>query len=224
MKTVLSTRRLDKSHSSRMEGMGIRWECYDAISIRFLEAQIPEGFHHLVFTSKNGVRGFLKNRQADGSQHSDFSCFCVGEKTRSFLEENGFFVAKMAQNAAELGDFIATLNENGPFLIFTGNRNRPELGEKLRRNQIAYTELPVYETHLNPKKFEEDFDCILFFSPSGVRSFTSENESQKAIALCIGDTTAGEAQQFFSRVVTADKPTVDAVVDKLIDIIPALTK
>ena len=224
MTTVLSTRSLDTFQSSRLAKAGIHLENYDALTIRFLETEIPNTFHHYVFTSKNGVKGFLKNKRPDRKDQRDFTCYCVGEKTRLFLEENDFFVIKTAENAEELGNFLVNSAKKGPFLIFTGNRNRPEIRDKLSRNQIAYTELQVYETHLNSKKFEEDFDCILFFSPSGVRSFTAGNKPQKGLALCIGETTAGEAQHFFSRVVTADKPTADAVVDKLIEIIPALTK
>lgn len=224
MKNVLSTRRLDKSQSLRIANAGIRLENYDAISIRFLETEIPPNFNKYVFTSKNGVKGYLKNRRPDQQDSGDITSYCVGEKTQLFLKENGLFVTKMAQNAEELGDFLANSGKTGSFLIFTGNRNRPELGDKLRENQIAFTEIQVYETDLNPKKFEDDFDCFLFFSPSGVRSFVAENELQKGLALCIGETTAGEARQFFSRVVTADKPTADAVIDKLIEIIPAQTK
>jgi uroporphyrinogen-III synthase len=147
----------------------------------------------------------------------------VGEKTKSFLEENGLFVAYMFENAADLGNFIVNQGEIGPFLIFTGNRNRPEIVENFKDNNIAYTEVMVYETHLNPRTFEKQFQCVLFFSPSGVQSFVQANSTSDALALCIGETTADEARKHFTRVLVAERPTAQAVLDKLLKIYPTFT-
>ncbi|NER09804.1 uroporphyrinogen-III synthase [Muriicola jejuensis] len=222
MNAVLSTRSLEKAQQTRLAKAGIEVECYDAIRFEFTEVTLPQGFDHLIFTSKNGVKGFLNNLKTETGLKKKLACYCVGEKTRAYLIENGFFVAKMSQNSADLGDFLVNTGEKGPFLIFTGNRNRPELKEKFEENGIPFKELMVYQTHSVPKKLGKKFDGILFFSPSGVQSFIAANGPQNATAICIGETTAEEARKHFQRVAVADTPTTDHVIDKLIEINPTL--
>ncbi|GGD48989.1 uroporphyrinogen-III synthase [Muriicola marianensis] len=223
MNSVLSTRNLSSSQLALLAKSGIGMECYDAILIKLLKAELPEGFDEYIFTSKNGVKGYLKNRVPEAENQKKITCYCVGEKTQAFLEEKGLFVAKMTQNSRELGDFLVKNDKKGPFLVFTGNRNRPELGSKLEEHQIPFREVLVYETHLNPKKIEKNFQILLFYSPSGVQSFVQVNDPKDETALCIGETTAREARKHFRKVVVADKPTTDNVIEKLIENFPTLS-
>ena len=85
---------------------GIDIEDYDAISIKQLDIVIPKGFTQYIFTSKNGVKGYLRNLNSEIPGSSNIICHCVGEKTSSFLAENGLIVAEIAQNASELGHFL----------------------------------------------------------------------------------------------------------------------
>ncbi len=222
MKAILSTRILDKTQETRLKNAGIAIESYDAIHIQYLDNEIPEGYNHLIFTSKNGVKGYLRNLNTSPANTKDITCFCVGEKTKSFLEEIGFFVGKMAQNSSQLGEFIAEKGKKGPFLIFTGNRNRPELRKILEENEIPFREVMVYETVENPKKFDKAYQCILFYSPSGVHSFITANSPNNAMAICIGETTAREARKHFQTVLVAETPTTDNVIDTLIKNYPIL--
>jgi uroporphyrinogen-III synthase len=50
----------------------------------------------------------------------------------------------------------------------------------------------VYSTTETCPKLEKDYDLILFFSPSGVRSISAKNDISKAVKVCIGPTTARE--------------------------------
>ena len=78
---------------------------------------------------------------------------------------------------------------------FCGNLKRDELNEILTQNKIEVNEIEVYRTVLNERKFEEVFDAVLFYSPSGVQSFIEDNETNESIAFCIGQTTANEAKK-----------------------------
>ncbi|MEY8020278.1 uroporphyrinogen-III synthase [Muriicola sp. SD30] len=222
MMSILSTRSLDKTQMSMLKNAGISIETYDAISITHLNTEIPTAFSHYIFTSKNGVRAYLKNRKEYLPHPDELLCYCVGEKTKSLLEEKGLKVVKMTNNASELAHFIVNESEKGPFLVFTGNRNRPDLGNILRQNGISFREIKGYETHLNPHSFECEFSCILFYSPSGINSFLTANKPGNSMAICIGETTAKEARKHFIKVKIADKATTDAVLDKLIEIYPTL--
>ncbi len=223
MNSVLSTRSLSSSQLALLAKSGIGIECYDAILIKLLKAELPEGFDKYIFTSKNGVKGYLKNRIQGAENQKKITCYCVGEKTQAFLEEKGLFVAKMTEYSRELGDFLVVNDKNGPFLVFTGNRNRPELGRKLTEHKIHFQEVMVYETQLHPKKFEKDFQILLFYSPSGVQSFVQANDQKDATALCIGETTAREARKHFQKVIVAKKPTTDNVIETLIEHFPKLS-
>ncbi|WP_372944580.1 uroporphyrinogen-III synthase [Muriicola sp.] len=223
MKSVLSTRSLNNAQLALLANSGIGVESYDAIGVTILDVDIPEGYTQYIFTSKNGVKGYLKNKISGVENQKKITCYCVGEKTQAILEEKGLFVAKMTEYSRELGDFLVENDKNGPFLVFTGNRNRPELGRNLTEHKIHFQEVMVYETQLHPKKFEKDFQILLFYSPSGVQSFVQANDQKDATALCIGETTAREARKHFQKVIVAKKPTTDNVIETLIEHFPKLS-
>ncbi|HAV55223.1 MAG TPA: uroporphyrinogen-III synthase, partial [Aequorivita sp.] len=90
---------------------------------------------------------------------------------------------------------------------------------KLKENHIAFEEIEVYKTTLNPKKFERQFDAILFFSPSGVRSYCEERSNlinDEPTFVCIGTTTASEAKKYSENVVIANATTVESVIAKTV--------
>ncbi|MGW9684736.1 uroporphyrinogen-III synthase [Flagellimonas sp. 2504JD1-5] len=214
MKTVLSTKILTPSQKELLLNSGIGFVEYNALEFEFLDVEIPTDCSNLIFTSKNAVKAFLK--LSDEPNFSNYHAYCVGEKTKSFLEENGLNVVKMAQNASELGDFIAKNHKNTNFLFLSGNQRRSELPELLEKNNIRYKEVQIYNTHLRPKKFNRIFDGVLFFSPSGIRSYFQENEIGQSWAFCIGPTTASEAKKHTDQIIIANKPTVENVLVQVI--------
>src|SRR6056297_1351940 len=104
MKTVLSTKMLSLSQKELFLNSGLGLVEYDALKIEFLDVKIPLDHTNYIFTSKNTVKVFLK--QTDGLDRSKFHAFCVGDKTRSLLEENGVTVVESTQYASELGKII----------------------------------------------------------------------------------------------------------------------
>ncbi|UII77481.1 uroporphyrinogen-III synthase [Flagellimonas sp. HMM57] len=209
MKTVLSTKLLSPSQKELFLNSGIGMVEYDALHIEFLDIAIPDNYQNYIFTSKNAVKAFL-NR----SKHLDrnkCNAFCVGEKTRMLLEESGMKVIKAEENASDLGDFIIKNHENEKFLFLCGNLRREELPEMLSRNKIRCTQIIAYNTHLIPRKFNRIFDGILFFSPSGIKSYTQENSISKSLAFCIGNTTANEVKKHTDKIIIANRPTVENV-------------
>ena len=58
----------------------------------------------------------------------------------------------------------------------------------------------------------------MFFSPSGVASYISENKDQtNTRAFCIGQTTAASAKEHFKSVVVAPTNTIESVLKKTIE-------
>ena len=119
------------------------------------------------------------------------NCFCVGHKTKFILEKNGLKVIEIGQNATELAQKIAKNYKNCVFYYFCGTIRREELPKALKSEKISLFEVKTYKTALKTKKFDQNWDGILFFSPSGVASYISENKDQRNThAFCIGQTTA----------------------------------
>jgi uroporphyrinogen-III synthase len=192
---------------------GIQVVQHDGISISMNDFDFPRKYDYYIFTSRNAVKAYLnKTKNKAPSQTSDAPCFCVGQKTRTYLLENGLKVHKMAENASELANFIVKNYQNASFLLLLGNRSRPELRQQLSENAINFDVVEVYTTSLTPKKFYEDFDGILFFSPSGVQSFTQENELSQHVAFCIGETTAMEAKKYTTKTRISLETTVESVI------------
>lgn len=214
MKTVLSTKRLSPTQKALLCDSGMTVVEYDALQIQFLEVHIPLDDHNYILTSQNAVHVLLQQTQA--AHRSKYRAFCVGEKTKTLLEENGISVLKMTNSAADLAHWIVKSRSNEAFLFVCGHQKREELPQILAKHKIPCKEVVVYTTHLVPKKFDQPFTGILFFSPSAVQSYTLKNTIGDCWAFCIGDTTAHEAKKYTDRIVIPHKPTIENVLDKAI--------
>ena len=218
MTTILSTRKLSPAQEAMFFNSGIAVVQHDGIRIKINDFDLSNEHDYYIFTSGNAVKSYLnKTKNTAHNQNSDIQCLCVGKKTRSYLIENGLKVIKMAENASELANFIVKSVQNASFLLLTGNRSRPELRQQLSHHKIAFDEVEVYTTTLTPKKFYEDFDGILFFSPSGIQSFTQKNELRQCAVFCIGETTAMEAKKFTNNVRISSETTVESVIELTIN-------
>lgn len=209
MSSILSTKILSLAQKELLLNAKQNFVEYDAIKIEFIPFKIDGAYDYLVFTSKNGVKSFLQN--AICSSKVQNKAFCVGEKTKLLLEQNGLKVVEMAKNSKELGQIISKTYKTSSFLIFSGNLRRPELSIDLIKNSVRFKEIETYSTQLNYKKFDRVFDGVLFFSPSGVQSFAKENQMANSYAFCIGETTAKEARKYTNQIGIATKPTIENV-------------
>ena len=200
---------------------------FDAIKIEFTSFDVPSNIHNAIFTSQNGVNSFFEKKQPI---YKIINCFCVGEKTKALLEEYGQKVIKMTEYASELSNYLVKNHKNDSFHFFSGNIRSEEIPSKLKENNIKFEEIVVYNTALNPKKFEREFDAILFFSPSGVRSYFELNNPinpsrvlnpgrVKPVAVCIGTTTASEAKKYTDNVIISNSTTVESVIAKAVKIL-----
>ncbi|RXG26345.1 uroporphyrinogen-III synthase [Leeuwenhoekiella polynyae] len=212
-KTVLSTKKLTPSQKNLILGAGFSVVEYDAIKIEPLDFKLPEELKNLIFTSKNGVYAFLERNHISPEKTN---CFCVGSKTEGLLKEKGFHVIKTAQNASELSDFIVKNYQKEHFTFFCSAIRRKELPEKLTENLVSFEEIIAYKTQLNTKTFNREFDAVLFFSPSGVESFTSVNTLKNTLAVCIGQTTANEVQKHTEHFTVANATTVESVIARAV--------
>ncbi|WP_298542410.1 uroporphyrinogen-III synthase [uncultured Aquimarina sp.] len=204
--TILSTKKLSTAQKGLLLNSGIGFVEYNAIEIELLDVDFNRDIKHAIFTSKNAVKAI------QNSKFSIQNCFCVGENTKKLLEENGQKVVETAQNASDLGEIISKNYKNGKFYFFCGNLRRDELPLILKEDNIELEEEIVYKTHKRSKKFDRVFDGILFFSPSAIQSYVSNNFIDKSMVFCIGNTTASEAKKYTNNIIVANKPTVENVI------------
>ena len=210
MPTVLSTKKLALNQKELLLNSGIGLVEYDAISVKIVDFSLEnKKIQNAIFTSKNAVKAL------EGRDIEIENCFCVGEKTSAYAKAKGLNILEKGDNAKELALKIVKDHTPKNFHFFCGNKRRDELPEILKENNIKFKETRVYETSLNPTKFESEFEGVLFFSPSGVKSFTELNQL-KTTAFCIGETTATEAKKYTDEVITASKPGIENVIAKVV--------
>jgi len=207
---VLSTKKLSAIQQGLFHNANISLKEYNAISIDALPFKCTNEIENAIVTSQNAARILI------ASKVQFKNVFCVGEKTASLLIENDYNIEKIAINASVLAYFIVRNHKNDSFLFFCGNKRRDELPEILTQNNVSFTEETLYNTTLNSRRFKNDFEGILFFSPSGVQSYVQENSLENSIAFCIGNTTANEAKKHTSNIVVASQATIESTIDGLI--------
>ena len=212
--TVLSTKKLSVNQKELLLNRGIGLVERDFISILPLSFDIPQIPPNIIFTSKNAVKAILEHPSKKQLQQKNI--FCVGEKTAEFLNKNGFRVSFSANYGSELASEIIKDLRDKEFLFFCGKRRLDELPKRLKDAGVKLTEIEVYDTQPVSKKIDRIFDGVLFFSPSAVKSYCSENELAESVAFCIGKTTASEARKFTSNIIVASTPSIENVIVQVV--------
>ena len=174
--------------------------------------------NNLIFSSQNAVLSLIN--QPNWEKLKTKSVFCVGIKSKELLEQYGFKVDVYMDYASELAEIITLIYHKESFTFFSGNLRKETLPKALKANKIDFNEIEVYQTKLAPFKIskEEKLDSILFFSPSGVESFLTNNKIKNEICFCIGETTAETLKNNkIKNIVIAESPTVDDVIAEVLD-------
>ena len=173
---------------------------------------------NLIFSSQNAILSLMN--QPDWEKFKTKNVFCVGIKSKEMLEQNGFKVDVYMDYASELAEIITLIYNKESFTFFSGNLRKETLPKALKVAKIDFNEIEVYQTKLAPFKIskEEKFNGILFFSPSGVESFLTNNKIKNEICFCIGETTAEALKNNkIKNIVIAESPTIDDVIAEVIE-------
>ena len=184
-----------------------------------IQREIDEAFQQsitAVFTSMNAVEVV-----ADQIKENKLSwkIYCIGTTTQQ-LVVNYFgqdAIAGTANDAASLAKLIIEDQPKGKLIFFCGDQRRDELPEILQQNSIKLKEIIVYQTTAIQHQIQKLYDGILFFSPSGVESFFSNNQlTKKTILFAIGNTTAKEIKKHSdNEIVISDEPGKENLARKM---------
>ncbi len=168
---------------------------------------------NLIFSSQNAVLSLMEQNGWEVLKTK--TVFCVGIKTKDLLELNGFKVAVYMDYASELAEIITLIYNKESYTFLSGNLRMETLPNALKSAGITFNEIEVYQTTLAPFKIseQEKFDGIMFFSPSGVESYLTNNKIKKEICFCIGTTTAKALElKKIKNIEIAEIPTIDEVI------------
>ncbi len=214
MKTVLSTKKLTEKQKIKLENAGFLVVEENFITIKRLPFSSETVYENIIVTSKNAVKGIVKQQPKLAKNR----VFCVGKKTRKLLLKKGFTVVETEDYAEDLARKIVEKYTEQSFTFFSGNLRKNTLPNTLNENNMKWNEVEVYATKLNPHKIKTPVDAILFFSPSGVKSYLKKNELQNKVCICIGKTTAKALENKTQNSVIADEPNLNKVIEKTINV------
>ena len=213
--TILFTKTIDPAIISKTLDKGFKTKFLELINFELKTiAAFPLENKSLIFTSENGVESFFKNKFSPGINNK---IYCVGSKTQLKVKSFGFSVFKTLKNAQDLRAFIAEKSNTEEFIHFCGNLSLDVLEQKLPLQNIKYQKTECYETNLLYPKTKEKFDALVFFSPSGVRSFAKHNSLENSTLFSIGETTSKELKTLTkNNIITSQEQNLNSLL-KLIN-------
>jgi len=212
MKILFTKTGIEHEVSEKLE-TGFSFDFKDLISTEITKVKAFDlTGYSLIFTSQNAVNAFFEN----GFQSLGQEIYTVGEKTAAVLKSNNLSVKKNCKNADELCQYLLNEVKKGSFLHFCGNLVLETLEKNLKSPEFNYKKLEVYSTKLLSPELNESYDAVVFFSPSGVRSFATHQSFDGKKLFAIGETTANEIKNYTeSKIIVSDKNNLDDLLNRI---------
>jgi len=224
--SILSTRPLEESLIEEAKELNIEIDVLSFIETETIHTtEVQQEIENallqssaVVFTSMNAVEAVAD--ELDGLQ-PDWKIYSIGTTTSRLVKK--YFgeeaIAGIANSASELADLIVDEGEDSELIFFCGDQRRDELPGILRNNDIEVNEIVVYQTVIVPHKVDKKYHGILFFSPSAVESFFSNNKiAALTVLFAIGNTTANALKKYSdNKIIISDEPGKDNLFRKMIE-------
>lgn len=187
------------------------------LEIEFLPLDHSDPGEIPIFTSRNGVAGFLR-----GGGNAVGRCWCVGDATANSARQAGFSPQTASGDVDTLIQAILQSGGRGPFVHFRGEHVRGNLAERLREAGKVLREDVVYAQTLRPLNtaaldlLDGEIPVILpLFSPRTAMQFATDHRGGAplligAMSQAIADALGGFAVQ---EVVIARRPNVPSMID-----------
>ncbi len=153
----------------------------------------------IIFTSRNAVDHFFRIcAESKIEMPAEMKYFCISEQTAYYLQK--YIVLRKRKlftgekTATDLFEVIKK-HKNEKFLYPCSNIRKDDIPEFMRANNFNFTEAVIYKTVAADLSdlAEVKYDCIAFFSPSGINSlfvnFPDFKQNNTRIA-AFGPTTA----------------------------------
>lgn len=130
----------------------------------------------VIFTSRNAVDHFFRIcAEAKIEMPADMKYFCISEQTAYYLQK--YIVLRKRKlftgekTAKDLFEVIKK-HKTEKFLYPCSNIRKNDIPDFMRQNKLDFTEAVIYKTVASDLSdlAEVKYDCIAFFSPSGIHS------------------------------------------------------
>ncbi|HWB26520.1 MAG TPA: uroporphyrinogen-III synthase [Chitinophagaceae bacterium] len=225
-KSILCARPIEQSLLTKAAEKGVNIQVLPFIEIRkIITPDLKNSLASLalqkidvVFTSINAVESVALNLTA---MPLNWRISCIGGVTKEAVVKHfgDEHLGARARNASALARKIVNAGVAKEVYFFCGEQRLDDLPETLRVNNIRVHEVIVYQTLQTPHEVEEDFDGIMFFSPTAVHSFFSVNTVPiNVVMFSIGKTTTATIQTYCTnRVITSEWPGQENLVDKVLE-------
>ena len=191
------------------------------ISDRILNT-VPSGSTYIALTSAVAIEVLSAHMTSETHPSiRGWKIYCLSGKTKQAILESPLSknIVGEAGTAAALAEEIIRQGIQ-EILFLCSNQRRDELPDALQAAGIKLHEVVVYESSEVPVAAPvKDLDALLFFSPSGVRSFFAANRLHPdAVCFAIGPTTAKCLGDFTrNRIVTSTSPDPKVLVEAVFE-------
>ncbi|MDL1913754.1 MAG: uroporphyrinogen-III synthase [Bergeyella sp.] len=206
---ILFTKKFEHSTIFEKMGYGSQFDCTEVITIEIRKKQpFPLKDHSLIFSSIHGVKSFFASRFKPNNNYPEKKInkiYTVGPRVKHELQMRGFPPFRTFPAAAELKDFIIKNAPKENFLHFCGNLSPSLFDKKQPLQSIGYKKIEMYTTKLLFPFIHEQYDALVFFSPSGVRSYVKHNSLEGKKIFSIGKTTENELKKFTRNLIFTSK-------------------
>lgn len=209
MPRLLSTKKLTKAQQNLILHQGWSFVEYNAIQLTSTyKASFFTNFNatNVIITSPFAASIILKEKPKIDL------LFVVGEQTCKQLSLH-YNIKETAQYGADLATIICQHYATEKFVFLCGNLRRDDIPKQLKEANISLEEYPIYSTVLSSTTITGEFDAVLFFSPSAVKSYFSSHQlSKKTTYICIGTSTAKEASKYTNQLKIASQPSIESCI------------
>ena len=211
---ILSTKILGKNLKEIFDDNKFDLFEHDFIKIGSLNFELPNHDGSWIFTSQNAVNAVFSISKSMDLIFNKI--YCVGENTKSVLSKKGQKVVKNLKNSSKLANFISKHAKNEKFIFCRSDIKNDNFTDFFKKEKIDLKEIVVYDNQPNSIVLKDKFEAIMFYSPSGIKSFLKNNQLGSSLCICIGETTASYAKNYSSNVVSCKTPSIKHVIDKTI--------
>jgi hydroxymethylbilane synthase len=210
--TVYSTKALTEGQRHLLNNnISVKSSDFIKVSVnRIPKTLLKSNLKNIIITSKNAVESLVTNFSPEELQFKNI--YCVGRRTKQLIEQKIGTVTHSENSAKKLADYLVDYMEGTEITYFCSDIRLDDLPNILADNNITVNEVDAYNTVYASLKVDDSTESIMFYSPSTVQSYISQNKPKK-IAFCIGETTAEEAKKHFKDVRIAKVPTVESVIE-----------
>lgn len=241
-KSVIVTRPKDRAGtlSQRLRSLGAdvtEFPCIEThplIPCPEMEQAVENMAHYewLVFTSPAGVStlmDFLDRTGRDVRALGNIKLAAIGPGTDRELRNHGLRADLIPEvyDSDHLGQALGDVKPNGKVLILRAEWGTKALTDALDKAVVSYDDVRCYETRYTAPNTEEvraqvaQGTIVTFTSASTVTGFVSalgeETDFSNLTAACIGKQTEAQARKYHLRTITAEKATMDALVQRIVE-------